>query len=160
MPDEKTLAPYPASLAGTLLAAREAVMAPIRPCLRSASVTDQQWRVLRVLAAGQALDAGLIAKLALLHPPTVTRILRELTHRGLLSRAADPEDRRRTLITVTPEGIALVRHTAQHTAIVLRGYETAFGAERLANLMDELRSLTETLAQFSPSELPAPAAPS
>ena len=32
---------YSESLAGTLLAAREAVMAPIRPILRDANVTEQ-----------------------------------------------------------------------------------------------------------------------
>lgn len=149
MPDETTLAPYPNSLAGTLLAAREAVMAPIRPCLRAAGVTDQQWRVLRVLSAGGPIDAGQIARLALLHPPTVTRILRELMHRGLLSRETDARDRRRTVITVTEAGLALVRETASHTAVVLQRYEQAFGAQRLASLMSELRAFSAALAPFS-----------
>lgn len=152
MANETTLAPYPDSLAGTLLAAREAVMAPIRPCLRAAGVTDQQWRVLRVLSVGGPIDAGQIARLALLHPPTVTRILRELMHRGLLSRETDALDRRRTLITVTDSGLALVRETACHTTVVLRRYEQAFGAQRLADLMGELRAFTAALAPFSSAD--------
>ena len=83
---------YRISIAGTLLAAREAVMAPIRPELRAANVTEQQWRVLRVLADQGSLDAAALAAAALLHAPSLTRILKELTQRGLIARHPDPED--------------------------------------------------------------------
>jgi len=156
MPDDNSLAPYPLSLAGTLLAAREAVMAPIRPCLRAAGVTDQQWRVLRVLAAGRLLDAGQIAKLALLYPPTVTRILRELAQRGLLRRSTDPDDRRRTLVGVTDAGMVLIEQTARQTQTLLRRYETAFGTERLTKLIAELADLSKALAPFALGEVHVP----
>lgn len=144
------LPPYPASLAGTLLAAREAVMAPIRPKLREAGVTDQQWRVLRVLTDGGPLDAGLIAETALLYPATVTRILRELTQRGLLHRAPDPSDGRRTIVTIAACGLALVENTASQTALLLGQYEAAFGKERLVHLIAELAALTATVARWRP----------
>ena len=158
MTEKAALPPYPASLAGTLLAAREAVMAPLRPHLRAAGVTDQQWRVLRVLAAGRPLDAGQIARLALLHAPTVTRILRELGARGLLSRTIDSVDRRRTLVSITVEGSMLVSHTADHTRAVLRRYEDAFGAARLGALIAELASLTQVLESIAPEDAGAGAA--
>ena len=150
------LPPYPQSLAGTLLAAREAVMAPIRPFLRASGVTDQQWRVLRVLADAGPLDASGIAELALLYPPSVTRIVRELVERGLLSRSTDAEDRRRSVISITDEGQALVRRTAEHTAIVLDRYTDAFGHDRLTRFIAEATALTELLARFAPSEARAP----
>ena len=95
------LVEYSQSLAGTLLAAREAVMAPIRPLLRAVNITEQQWRVLRVLADVNALDASAIAEQALLYAPTVSRILRELVDRGLIMRAIDPNDGRRSIISIT-----------------------------------------------------------
>lgn len=149
------LPPYPRSLAGTLLAAREAVMAPIRPFLRASGVTDQQWRVLRVLADAGPLDASGIAELALLYPPSVTRIVRELVERGLLSRSGDAGDRRRSVISITPEGQALVRRTAEHTAIILERYTQAFGRERLAHFIAEATALTQALSAFAPGEAEA-----
>ena len=139
------LPPYRQSLAGTLLAAREAVMAPIRPMLREADVTEQQWRVLRVLNDQGALDPTSLAQAALLYPPSVTRILKELADRGLVARESDPGDRRRSIITLTASGTALLRDTAQHTVATLRAYRESFGAERLDALMDELRAFTAAI---------------
>lgn len=152
MPNSRTLAPYPRSLAGTLLAAREAVMAPIRPLLRDAGVTDQQWRVLRVLADAGPLDASGIAERALLYAPSVTRILRELVDRDFLSRAIDDADRRRSVIEITPAGIALVRSTAARTAHILARYGDAFGADRLERFIAEAADLARTLESFAPSD--------
>jgi hypothetical protein len=77
---------YSESVAGTLLAAREAVMAPLRIKLRKAHFTEAQWRVLRVLAEQGSSDGRTIARAALLHPPSVTRIIQELAKRGLIRR--------------------------------------------------------------------------
>lgn len=150
--EDMPLPPYARSLAGSLLAAREAVMAPIRPWLREVNVTEQQWRVLRVLADGGPLDAKTIAAKALLYPPTVTRILRELTERDLIGREADAEDRRRSVITITAQGSSLVAGTARHTSILLRSYEDAFGKDRLERFVAEAQDLAAALAQFRPME--------
>lgn len=150
------LPPYRRSLAGTLLAAREAVMAPLRPLLREAGVTDQQWRVLRVLADAGPLDASGIAERAMLYAPTVTRILRELTERGLLTRATDQADRRRSVVSVTEAGLALVHQTAQRTAILLEAYGETFGHDRLAHFITEATALIQALSSFAPNDRPPP----
>lgn len=139
------LLPYPDSLAGTLLAAREAVMAPIRPMLRDAGVTEQQWRVLRVLNDAGELDPTRLSQLALLHAPSVTRILRELLERGLVTRQTDTADARRSLVTITGEGHVLVEHTARHTKQMIRRYEALFGATRISALRGELAALTKAI---------------
>lgn len=146
------LLPYTHSLAGTLLAAREAVMAPIRPMLRTANISDQQWRILRVLSDEGALDLKRLAQLALLHPPSVTRILRELIDRGLITRETDAADGRRSLATITKQGKDLVRSTAGHTARILSEYEARFGEQRLAALLEELAALTAAIADCALDE--------
>lgn len=146
------LQPYPDSLAGSLLAAREAVMAPIRPHLRAANVTEQQWRVLRVLAEADTLDAKAIAAHALLYPPTVTRILKELTDRGLIERRHDPLDGRRTIITLAAAGYELVQNTAADTRLLLDEYAKAFGEERLAAFKREAQALASALSDFRPKD--------
>lgn len=141
----KKLLPYQVSLAGTLLRAREAVMAPIRPILRQANVTEQQWRVLRVLDDSGRVDVTSIAELALLHAPSVTRIVRELGERGLLIRTIDVCDARRSFVTITRAGHNLVVRTASKTGKLLEKYEERFGAERLNALRSELSELTKAL---------------
>jgi homoprotocatechuate degradation regulator HpaR len=149
------LLPYAQSLAGTLLAAREAVMAPIRPMLRQANITEQQWRILRVLNDEGALDPTRLAQLALLHAPSVTRILRDLLDRKLITRATDPTDGRRSFITITHQGCDLVDSTARHTQKVLMQYEARFGKQRLAALRRELAALTATIADCAGDVAPA-----
>lgn len=143
---------YRTSLAGTLLAAREAVMAPIRPKLREANVTEQQWRVLRVLADERSIDARSIAAAALLHAPSVTRILKELGERNLIERRTDAQDGRRSIIAIAPAGIDLLKTTAAHTLKVIDRYGKAFGEERLAALMREVAAFTASIAVFSADE--------
>lgn len=146
------LPPYTQSIAGVLLAAREAVMAPIRPHLRAVNVTEQQWRVLRVLADAETLDARGVANKALLYAPTVTRILKELADRKLIVRHTDPRDARRSIIAITEEGRALVVGAAKHTRLLLDGYGEAFGQARLDAFKAEALALANALEKFRPGD--------
>lgn len=143
---EHKLPPYQQSLAGTLLAAREAVMAPIRPMLRGANVTEQQWRVLRVLDHAGPTDPTGLAEAALLFAPSVARILKELVERGLILREPHARDRRRAVLTLSPSGQALIRETSRRTLAMLDSYAACFGPDRLDRLIDELRAFTATIA--------------
>lgn len=144
--------PYRRSVAGTLLAAREAVMAPIRPHLRKADLTDQQWRVLRVLVDEGASDASGLAEAGLLYAPTVTRILKQLADRGLLVRKPDLEDGRRLLVSATPKGRALVEKIAAQVAVLLAQYDRCFGAKRLQALQTELIALAASIEHLADAE--------
>ena len=150
---QNTLLPaYSQSIAGSLLAAREAVMAPIRPHLRSAGVTEQQWRVLRVLSDNGTMDAGTIAQKALLYAPSVTRILKELLQRGLIAKTANVADGRKLSISISDMGQNLVQQTAAHTTRLLNEYEAVFGADRLAHFVKEAQLLAEALRKFTPDD--------
>src|SRR3954447_25953983 len=66
--------------------------------------------------------------------PTATRVIARLEERGLIDRAGDPADRRSSLVSVTPDGRALLRR--------LRANKEAFLARRLDRLhADELAVL-------------------
>lgn len=149
MTSRRRLAPYRRSLAGALLTAREAVMAPIRPMLRDAGVTEQQWRVLRVLQDEGSIDPSRLARSALLFPASITRILRELAERELVRREADPNDGRRSIVAITPSGAALVEQTAAHTLEMLDLYAERFGQHRLQALLGELRDLAVAIAPLA-----------
>jgi DNA-binding MarR family transcriptional regulator len=71
--------------------------------------------------------------------PTATRLLSRLLELELVTRTADPADRRSALITVTPEGRALIRR--------LRTRKDAFLAQRLQGLdAEELQTLARAAA--------------
>lgn len=133
-------------MAGRLLAAREAIMAPIRPILREAGITEQQWRVLRVLIDDGALDLSTLARNAMLRPPSLTRILRELLARRLITRDTDASDARRSIVSIAPAGQAVVDETTEATLAALEQYAQAFGVDRLRDLLRELAMLTEAIA--------------
>jgi DNA-binding MarR family transcriptional regulator len=64
--------------------------------------------------------------------PTVTRLIAKLEHAGLVARTADPADRRSFLISLTPEGQALIAE--------LRTRKDLFLARRLRRLPAEDRA--------------------
>ena len=129
------------SLPIALLRARERVMTPIREMLATSGVNEQTWRVLRVLEEAGPMDQSLLARGACLQLPSLTRILRRMEEQGLIMRAADAADRRRSIVSITQAGRAVIdRHAAQSLAI-FAALEARFGAERLAGLIDLLEAL-------------------
>lgn len=139
------LPPFRQSLAASLLLARDAVLAPLRRPLRAAGLSEPQWRIMRELAERPTADHTRLAEAALLHAPSVTRIVRDLEGRGLVIRSEDAADRRRALIRLSPEGEALVAQISQAMGKVYDDYAARFGTERLARLSDELRALSAAL---------------
>ena len=74
------------SLPMSLLRAREAVMRQFRPSLRHHGLTEQQWRILRALAAVETIEVTELARSAFLLGPSLSRILRDLEARQLIER--------------------------------------------------------------------------
>ena len=67
-------------------------------------VTGPQRLVLRVVGLFPGVSAGNLATVLHLHPSTLTGILRRLSGRRLLVRSADPADRRRSVLRLSPRG--------------------------------------------------------
>lgn len=142
------------SLPMTLLLAREAVMARFRVSLNQFNITEQQWRVLRALSATSALEVTELARATSLLPPSLSRILRDMEARGLVERSQAPDDLRRALISVSPQGLRLIEAVAPFSEGVYAEIEAAFGAERMEVLQRLLRELTEALAALPPASYP------
>lgn len=141
----RKIPPFEQSLGGLLLGAKEAVLAPMRPKLREYNITEPQWRVMRVINDRGSTDATGLAELGLLHAPSVTRILRELEERKFVVREQDVNDRRRTLVALTPEGREVVKVISRQVRRIMQQYAERFGAQRLDRLCDELRALSAAI---------------
>ncbi len=141
----KTLPPFEQSLASVALMTKEAILAPMRVKLREYNITEPQWRVMRVINDRGATDATGLAEVGLLHAPSVTRILRELEERKLIARETDAHDRRRSLVTLSPEGCEVVAAISRHVLHMMQEYGRRFGEERLETLVAEMRALSAAI---------------
>ncbi len=125
-----------------LLEAREAVMAHTRPSLRQHGLSDQQWRVLRVLgehadeAAG--VETGRVAREAYLLGPSLTGVLARMERDGLIDRARCPQDARRTVVRATAAGLAKVQALSETIEAHYAWMERELGKTKLTALYELL----------------------
>ncbi len=133
-----------------LLQAREAVMAHTRPSLREQGLSDQQWRVLRVLGEHAAnpggVETGRVAREAFLLGPSLTGVLTRMERDGLIHRSRCPDDARRTVVRATAQGLALVDTLSQTIEAHYAWVESQLGKaalSRLYALLDELIALEQ-----------------
>jgi len=129
------------SLPMELLKAREAAMSRFRPMLRRHGLTEQQWRVIRALAAFQEIDASEIAKKSFLLAPSLTRILRFLEREELVKRSSDANDQRRYVFVLTGKGRRIYDEVGPDSELLYAEIEKEFGA-------DKLEALYALLAEF------------
>ena len=135
------------SLPMALLHAREAAMTHFRPILAKHDLTEQQWRILRALSAQDApIEVGDLAAQTSLLAPSVTRILSNLERRRLIERQTVEHDQRRSAISLSKPGRALVHRVAPQSEAAYNTIETQFGKQKLTKLISELHELTKQLS--------------
>jgi homoprotocatechuate degradation regulator HpaR len=142
---EILLRDFSRSLPMALMRAREATMRFFRPSLRAHGLSEQQWRVLRALAARGPAEALALARATFLLPPSLSRILRDLGKRGLIERRADASDLRRSVIAVSAAGWELIAKQAPASEAGYAEIARLFGGKRLARLQAELDALEQAL---------------
>ncbi|MBB4123238.1 homoprotocatechuate degradation regulator HpaR [Martelella radicis] len=135
-----------------LLRSREAVMELFRPMLRKYDVTEQQWRVIRVLFEAGSLDASKLAEAACVLPPSLTRILKALETRSLIVVSKDPADRRHTIVQLSDEGKALIRTASKDSVAIYNEIEALLGRDRIQALLNDLEFVLDTLSERAKSE--------
>ncbi|MCP3381609.1 homoprotocatechuate degradation operon regulator HpaR [Bradyrhizobium sp. CCGUVB4N] len=134
------------SLPMSLLRAREAVMRQFRPSLREHGLTEQQWRILRALASIEAAEVTELARTAFLLGPSLSRILRDLEARHLIERKTAKTDQRRSMVSISKEGVKLMASVAPSSEAIYAEITQRFGARKLAELQEMLGELESCLA--------------
>lgn len=137
------LPPTSRSLPIALIRAREVVMAPIRDMLSETGLTEQQWRVLRVLAEHGPQDASTLADRASLLFPSLTRIARAMRDKGLITQSRDSRDRRRQKVAITAAGQKLIDDHSGQAMRIADGFRSALGSEDYERLLDLLARLED-----------------
>ncbi len=116
-----------------------------RPSLREHGLSDQQWRVLRVLGEHAdepgGIETGRVAREAYLLGPSLTGVLTRMARDGLIERQRCPQDARRTVVRATAAGLAKVQALSQTIEAHYVWLEQQLGKTRLTALYDLLDKL-------------------
>jgi MarR family transcriptional regulator, lower aerobic nicotinate degradation pathway regulator len=94
--------------------------------------------VLGALTEGEARTQRELSELLKIHPSDMVTLVDDLAKRELISRATDPADRRRNLITLTTSGRKLVRQATTQSRRIHRELLSALSR-------DEQKSVRELL---------------
>ncbi len=140
---QNSLPPTARSLPISLIRAREAVMAPIRAMLVDSGLTEQQWRILRVLDEYGPVDATRLSHYAGLLAPSVTRIVQSMAQNEFIQRQPDPDDRRRQVISLLPKGRAIIEDNLEEGVRITRQFRQTLGEEDYEHLLDLLDRLID-----------------
>lgn len=134
------------SLPMTLLRAREAVMRHFRPPLREHGLTEQQWRILRAIAAHDGIDVTELARTAFVLGPSLSRILRDLQARKLIERRVVQDDMRRSKVSISAKGLRLIAAVAPTSEDIYAEFSRRYGSAKLAELQNMLAQLEQCLS--------------
>lgn len=118
-------------------------MGPIRLMLADVGITEQQWRVLRVLREGGPMEPTRIAEEACLLLPSLTRILQKLEEKQLIARNPDREDRRKQVVKILPGGDAVIEENLATSVRLLAEVRDHLGSEKYETLLDLLNELDQ-----------------
>jgi len=117
-------------------------MAHTRPSLRQQGLSDQQWRVLRVLGEhadeASGVETGRVAREAYLLGPSLTGVLSRMERDGLIDRQRCPQDARRTVVRATAAGLAKVQALSETIEAHYAWMERELGKTKLTALYDLL----------------------
>lgn len=129
------------SLTISLLQAREAAMSWFRPIVKRHNLTEQQWRIVRVLAENPSIDFHDLAFRTCILRPSLTGILTRMERDGLVLRLKPVNDQRKLYVSLTPDGRALYSKAQSEVEAAYRQIESAFSEQKM-------RQLTGLLEEF------------
>jgi len=130
------------SLPMMLLKAREAAMSRFRPMLRKHNLTEQRWRVIRVIYEHNQIDAGELAVKSFLLSPSLTRILRYLESEKIVLRSGDVKDLRRSVFRLTNKGKEIINRVAPETESIYSDIERIFGSKEFSKIFNLLEKFS------------------
>jgi len=135
------------SLPMLLLRAREAAMAGFRPLLAAHGLTEQQWRVLRLLHEHDGMEARALAERALILPPSMSGILDRLERDGHVRREPSEHDGRKVHIRTTGRARRLYRKLAPLIEARYAELQARFTEAGWRQLHESLATLVDSAAE-------------
>ncbi|BCG24695.1 transcriptional regulator [Pseudomonas tohonis] len=131
------------SLTLTLLQAREAAMGFFRPLLNQHGLTEQQWRVIRILRQNGEMESHQLAHQACILKPSMTGVLVRMERDGIVRRWKSPQDQRRVYVGLTEQGQQCFVSMSDGMESNYQKIQEQFGEEKLQQLLGLLNELKQ-----------------
>lgn len=123
------------------LSARDALMSHFRPILQHYDLTEQQWRLLRALDEHGQLEPRELCALCQILSSSMAGILARMEETGLVQRTRVETDHRRVMVTLAPQGDALIDEMAPLIELQYHYIEQVVGKSAM-------EALSTTLEEF------------
>jgi len=130
-----------------LMQARERVISYFRPILNAHGITEQQWRIVRVLLEVPALEPRQIGELCAISSPSMAGVLERMEQAGYITRRRVEHDQRRVLVSLTPKSRELAASMAVEIDATYRQIEKRLGVDFTAQLHRTLDYVLERLPE-------------
>jgi len=132
-----------------LLRARESVMRYFRGSLKAHGLTEQQWRVIRVLNESGELETGRVAEESCILAPSLSGVLDRMEKSGLIVRHRLSSDQRKVYVDLTPRSKKLVSDISRSIEVQYGVLEGLLGQQ---DLLAAYALLDRLIALPSPGE--------
>ena len=119
-------------------------MSFFRPSLNEHGLTEQQWRIIRILEQHGELEIYQLAELACILKPSMTGVLVRMEAAGMVHRRKAEQDQRRVLITLADKGKASFESMSQCMEANYQRLQDQLGEEKLQTLLgllDDLKNI-------------------
>lgn len=126
------------------LKARDSLLSHFRPILNHFGVTEQQWRILRVLDQHGQLEPRELCEMCQIMSSSMAGVLARMEETGLIQRNRVAADQRRVLVRLAPAGDALMRRMAPMIELQYQHLEKAFGKQAMDDLVQALEGFIAT----------------
>jgi homoprotocatechuate degradation regulator HpaR len=124
-----------------LLQARERVIARFRPLLNAQHITEQQWRIVRLLLESGPLEPRQIGEGCSISSPSLAGVLARMENLGLIARQRFDNDQRRVRVSLSTRSRALAERLAPQIEAAYAELEARVGTEfteRMYAMLDQL----------------------
>ena len=149
-PDALATAAMPRNLPLLLLRSREGVLARFRPLLAEAGLTEQQWRIIRVLFDAGPLEPREIVTLCGISSPSLAGVLARMDELGWVTRERLESDQRRQHVSLTPASRRLAQRLMPKVEATYARLEAEVGATSLKAVYAALDELLVRLEGHEP----------
>ncbi len=135
---------YEDSLPLQLIRARDIAMEYFRPVLTSNDLTEQQWRVMRVLDTKGEIDFKTLSQESCILSPSLTGIINRLEKLEYVGKKKCEHDGRKSYIYLTDKAVRLVETLRPQIEEQYIALKKRMGEERYDQLSELLNEMIQT----------------
>ena len=130
------------SLPMMLYQALDALLPKFRSIFNEYGLTEQQWRILRVLWEHKKIALGKLSDLTLIPSPSLVGIVDRLEFSGFITRDRSKKDRRVVYVLATKKGREMEKKVMPRVLDTYNEIRESFEPDEWDQLIDSLKKIT------------------